>query len=98
MKFRHKNYTMEFKDALLHGIDYREFEKVSRLPSDVELTAIAGVWGDYVNIRCLLFDAEGNGYMRNIRRWGDKGYLIKELGIDAKDIAVGQLFRLAETE
>jgi hypothetical protein len=30
--------------------------------------------------------------LRNIQRWGDAGYLIKELGLDAKEIEVGQVF------
>jgi hypothetical protein len=37
-------------------------------------------------------DSDGNEYMRNIRKWGEKGYLINELGIDAKDIGIGQVF------
>lgn len=58
------------------------------------MTAIAGVWGDNVNIRCLFEDADGNRYLRYIRRWGDAGYLIKELDLDAKDVDVGQMFNL----
>lgn len=58
------------------------------------LACVAGVWGDYVNVRCLFEDAEGNRYLRNIRRWGDAGYIIKELDLDAKAILVGQTFKL----
>lgn len=47
--------------------DYCDFEKVDRLPEDLPLIAVACVWGDYQNIRCLFVDAEGNGYMRNRR-------------------------------
>ena len=68
------------------------------LPKGVRLIAVGGVWGEYQNIRCLFVDAGGNGSLRNIRKWGDKGYPIKELGIDAKEIAVGQQFRLGETK
>lgn len=98
MSFAHDHFTMSFHQARDYGIDYRSFEKVDCLREGVPLVAVAGVWGDFQNIRCLFVDAEGNGYMRNIRRWGDKGYPIKELSIDAKEISVGQQFRLAETE
>lgn len=55
-------YTMGFKDALMYGIDYRDYEKVSTLPAGVYLAAIAGVWGDYSNIRCLFMTEDGKGY------------------------------------
>lgn len=32
----------------MYGIDYRDYEKVSRLPEGVPLMAVAGVWGDTV--------------------------------------------------
>ncbi len=92
MTYDHENYTMSFAQARDIGIDYRDYQKIDRLPSGVELFAIAGVWGDYVNIRCLFQDAEGNRYLRNIARRGDAGYIITELGVDAKLIAVGQVF------
>jgi len=92
MTYDHENFTMSFAQARDIGIDYRDYEKVDCLPSDTTVTAIAGVWGDYVNIRCLFEDGDGNRYLRNIRRWGDAGYIVKELGIDAKQIAVGQVF------
>ena len=62
--------------------------------STVTITAIADVWGDYVNIRCLFEDAHGNRYLRNIQRRGDEGYIIKKLGLDAKQIVVGQVFEV----
>lgn len=93
MRLDHWNYTMSFAQARDIGIDYRDYEKVDCLPSDILVTAIAGVWGDNVNIRCLFEDGEGNRYLRNIRRWGDAGYIVKELNIDAKLIEVGQAFR-----
>ena len=98
MSFAQDHFTMSYHQARNFGIDYRNFKKMDCLPEGVPLVAVAGVWGDYQNISCLFVEEEENGYMRNIRRWGDKGYLIKELGVDAKEISVGQLFRLAETE
>ncbi|MEP3895175.1 MAG: hypothetical protein ABJN52_14410 [Litorimonas sp.] len=94
MRLDHENYTMSFAQARDIGIDYRDYTKVDCLPSDIPVTAIAGVWGDNVNIRCLFEDTDGNRYLRNIRRWGDAGYIIKELGLDAKEIEVGQTFKL----
>ncbi|WP_298851606.1 hypothetical protein [uncultured Ruegeria sp.] len=91
MLFPHERFTMSFRQALDFGIDYRDFENVRCLPKDVLLIAIAGVWGEYSDIRCLFMDAEGNGYLRNIQKWGDKGFLIRELGLDAKAIEVGQI-------
>lgn len=85
---------MSFAQSRDIGIDYRDYEKVDCLPSGIPVTAIAGVWGDYVNIRCLFEDGDGNLYMRNIVRWGDAGYIVKELGICAKQIEVGQLFQV----
>jgi hypothetical protein len=84
-------YTMGFKDALRYGLDYRDYEKVSTLPNGVPLMAIAGVWGDYSNIRCLFMTEDGKGYLRNIN--GHRGkYIIHELGVNAKEIAVGTVF------
>lgn len=94
MRLDHENFTMSFAHARKIGIDYRDYRKVDCLPSSVTVTAIAGVWGDHVNIRCLFEDADGNGYLRNIQRWGDAGYIIKELGLDAKELEVGQVFGL----
>lgn len=89
--FSHTQFTMGFKDALVHGVDYREYKTVSKLPSGINLSAIAGVWGDYSNIRCLFQDENGNGYLRNIR--GAAGqYIINELGVNAKEIKVGEIF------
>ncbi|UWR27352.1 hypothetical protein K3757_05275 [Sulfitobacter sp. S223] len=94
MRLDHEIFTMSFAQARDIGIDYRDYEKVDCLPTGMPLTAIAGVWGNYVNIRCLFEDGDGNRYLRIIHRWGDAGYIVKELGIDAKDIQVGQVFRL----
>lgn len=92
MHLDHQNFTMSFAKARDIGINYRDYQKVDSLPSGVPVTAVAGVWGDYVNIRCLFEDADGNRYLRNIQQWGDAGYIVKELGVDAKQIAVGQVF------
>lgn len=94
MRLDHENFTMSFAQARDIGIDYRDYQKVDHLPSGVELFAIAGVWGDYVNIRCLFQDAEGTRYLRNIVRRGNAGYIITELHLDAKEIEVGQMFSL----
>lgn len=94
MRLDHQNFTMSFAQARDIGIDYRDYQKVDCLQSGIPVRAIAGVWGDYVNIRCLFEDCDGNRYLRNIRRWGDAGYIVKELGIDAKQIEVGQVFEL----
>jgi len=92
MRLEHENFTMSFAQARDIGIDYRDYQKVDCLPSCTPVTAIAGVWGDNVNIRCLFEDDDGNRYLRNIRRWGDAGYIVKELELDAKEIQVGQIF------
>lgn len=89
MSFAHDHFTMSYHQARDYGIDYRDFEKVDCLPKGVPLIAVAGVWGDYQNIRCLLVDTEGNGYMRNIRKRRD-GYVIQELGVDARELKVGE--------
>ncbi len=89
MSFAHDHFTMSYHQARDYGIDYRSFARVDCLPEGVPLFAIAGVWGDYQNIRCLFVDAEGNGYMRNVRKRRD-GYVIRELGVDAKELKVGE--------
>lgn len=84
-------FAMGFKDARMYGLDYRDYQKVSVLPTGVPLTAVAGVWGDYANIRCLSEDDHGNRYLRNI--YGDsRGYFIRELGVNGKEIKVGTVF------
>lgn len=94
MTFDNGQFTMSYHEARDFGIDYREFQKVERLPEGMRLTAVAGVWGDNRNIRCLFMDQQGNGYMRNIVKWGAAGYIVKELGVDAKELKVGQCFSL----
>ena len=89
MSFAHDHFTMSYHQARDYGIDYRDYEKVDCLPEGVPLVAIAGVWGDYQNIRCLFMDAVGNGYVRNIGKRRD-GYAIRELGVDARELQVGE--------
>ncbi|MEX0348233.1 MAG: hypothetical protein AB3N15_02330 [Paracoccaceae bacterium] len=96
MLFSHERFTMSFRQALDFGIDYRDFEKVRCLPKDVPLIAIAGVWGEYSDIRCLFLDKAGRGYMRYIQKWGDRGFLIRELGLDAKEIRIGQVITIQD--
>lgn len=86
-------YAMGFHEAREHGIDYRDYKKVDCLPDGIELIAVAGVWGNSCNIRCLFVDAEGGRYMRAIRG-GQGNYPIRELGVNAKEIRTGQRFRL----
>lgn len=88
-------YTMGFKDALRYGLDYRDYEKVSTLPTGVYLAAIAGIWGDYSNIRCLFMTEDGKGYLRNISGRGGQ-YIIRELGVNAKEIKVGAVFKVVD--
>lgn len=84
------HFTMSYGQSRDYGIDYRAFEKVACLPEGVPLMALAGIWGDYSNIRCLFIDEDGNGYCRNISgRAGE--YVIRELGLNAKDLEVGQM-------
>lgn len=90
MQFDHTQFTLGFRQALDHGIDYRDFEKVDRLTSGIPLMAIAGIWGDYSDIRCLFIDQTGQTYRRHIH--GRAGqYIIRELDLNAKELGVGQV-------
>ncbi|CUJ97607.1 hypothetical protein RUE5091_01825 [Ruegeria denitrificans] len=90
MPTHHERFTMSFRQSCACGIDYREFERVDSLPIGIPLVAIAGVWGDCYNLRCLFMDTDGNQYLRNVFRTKN-GYLIPELGVDAKMIKIGQV-------
>ena len=90
MQFDHTQYTLGFRQALGYGIDYRDYEKVDRLPKGIPLLAIAGVWGDYSDIRCLFIDQTGKTYRRHITG-RDGRYIIRELDLNAKEVQVGQL-------
>ncbi len=90
MQFEHTQFTLGFRQALEYGIDYRDFEKVGRLPDGIPLMAIAGVWGDYSDIRCLFIDETDKTYRRHIT--GRAGqYIIRELDLNAMDLEVGQV-------
>lgn len=91
---RQEKFCMGFREALEVGIDYRDYQKVARLPSNTKLTAIAGIWGDYRNIRVLFVDESGNKYLRNITTGGSGIYRITELKINAKEITIGQVFEV----
>ncbi|MEV8468000.1 hypothetical protein AB0T83_14585 [Fluviibacterium sp. DFM31] len=90
MQIDHTQYTLGFRQALEHGIDYRDYEKADRLPEGVPLMAIAGVWGNYSDIRCLFIDQTGKTYRRHITgRVGQ--YVIRELELNAQVMEVGQV-------
>lgn len=90
MQFDHTLFTLGFRQALEYGIDYRDFKKVDRLPEDIPLMAIAGVWGDYSDIRCLFIDQTGKTYRLHIT--GRAGlYVIRELEMNAQVLEVGQV-------
>ncbi len=90
MQFEHTQFTLGFRQALEYGIDYRDYKKVDRLPDGIPLMAIAGVWGDYSDIRCLFIDETGKTYRRHIT--GRAGqYIIRELDLNAKEMEVGQV-------
>ena len=90
MQFEHTQFTLGFRQALELGIDYRDYEKVDRLTEGIPLMAIAGVWGDYSDIRCLFIDQTGQTYRRHIQ--GRAGqYIIRELDLNAKELGVGQV-------
>lgn len=90
MQFAHTHFTLGFRQALDHGIDYRDFQKVDRLPEGIPLMAIAGVWGDYSDIRCLFIDQDGKTYRRHITGRADQ-YVIRELELNAQVMEVGQV-------
>lgn len=90
MQFDHTQFTLGFCQALGYGIDYRDYEKIDCLPEGVPLMAVAGIWGDFSDIRCLFFDQTGQTYRRHIT--GRAGqYVIRELDLNAKELQVGQV-------
>ena len=86
-------YTLSWRQSQDLGIDYRDFDYCKRLPEGIELVAIAGVWNNRGNIRCLFIDRDRNTYCRHVGGGGGK-YMITELGVNAKDIEVGQVFEI----
>lgn len=87
-----RQFTMGFKDAIMHGIDYRDYEKVQELPKGVELTAIAGVWGDYSNLRCLFVTVDGDRICRTV--FNRLKYWVPEIERHGKEIEVGEVFSI----
>lgn len=85
---------MGFKQALQYGIDYRDYEKVRELPKDVELTAIAGVWGDYSNLRCLFVTAEGDRICRTV--FNRLKYWVPEIERHGKEIVADETFFISK--
>lgn len=82
-------FTMGFREALARGIDYRDYEKVDCLPEGGKLTAIAGVWGDRQDLRCLFVDEGGRKLMRLV--YAKDGYEIEEAGLKATKLVTEQL-------
>ncbi|WP_417266971.1 hypothetical protein [Celeribacter baekdonensis] len=94
MQFDHIQFALGFRQALEYGIDYRDYEKVDRLPEGIPLMAIAGVWGNHSDIRCLFIDQTGKTYRRHITgRTGQ--YVIRELNLNAKEVQVGQVILIS---
>lgn len=85
-----EKYKYSFKDAISVGIDYRDYEKVRELPKNETYTAVAGVWGDYHDIRCLFISSSKKRYCRT--GFSSNRYLIKELEIHGNLIQVDQKF------
>ena len=88
-------FTLGFRDAMAQGIDYRHFEKVRALPEAIELTAVAGIWGNYSDLRCLFTCSDGTQICRTV--WSRSKYFIPELQIHGKEIRVGQRFTVQPT-
>ena len=83
-------YKYSFYDALDEGIDYRDYKRVRELPKNEKLTAVAGVWGNYQDIRCLFISESNKRYCRT--GFFSTKYLIKELNVFGNEIEVGQKF------
>lgn len=64
------------RERTAQGIDYHDYRKVDQLPKAQgrPVTAIAGVWGDNRNLRCLFVDDDGNRLMRVV--YASTGYEI----------------------
>ena len=81
---------MGFKDAMMYGIDYRDYKKVRELPKGIELTAVAGVWGDYSNLRCLFVTEDGDRICRTV--FNRLKYWVPEIERYGKEIGVCEKF------
>jgi len=91
-----EQFTYSFKQAMDAGFDYRDFERVKCLPSGCRLTAIAGVWGSYQDIRCLFESEDGDKYCRTV--YHRSNYLIPEIEAYAKEIVAGEVFTPKEPQ
>ena len=80
-----EKYKHSYRDAISKGIDYRDYPKVKVLPEGEELIAVAGVWGDYHDIRCLFISESNKKYCRTGFR--STKYLIKELNIFGNELS-----------
>lgn len=87
-------FTMSYKQFRDLGIPWKSLEKVSALPANESLVAICGIWGEPANLRCVFETKDGRLLMRQVY-WRDE-YLIKELGVSGKELAVGKEYLLAE--
>jgi len=87
-----RSFYLGFKDAMLHGIDYREYPKLRELPKGRTLTAVAGVWGDYSDMRILFVDVDsGERMCRTVFNGTD--YYVPEIGRKGRDIAIDEQFK-----
>lgn len=83
-------FTMGFKEALKNGMDYRDYKKVRELPKNIELTAVAGVWGDHCDLRCLFVTANGDRVCRTV--FNRLKYWVPEIEKHGKEIQVDSVF------
>ena len=82
--------TMGYQASREVGIVIREYEKVSRLPAGIGMKAVAAVWGDRQNLRCLFETDTGERLQRTV--YWNGGYLIEELGVSGKELELDLLY------
>jgi hypothetical protein len=82
--------TMSYQASREAGIIIREYEKVSRLPEGIGMKAVAAVWGDRQNLRCL-FDTDAGDRLQRTVYWNG-GYMIEELGVSGKELELDLLY------
>ena len=87
-----QRFTFSYKQAIEAGIDYRDFKRVRTLPRDIKLTAVAGIWGDYQDIRCLFTSDAGDKYCRTVYHRAE--YYIPEISVYAKNISPDDVFNV----
>lgn len=87
-----RSFYLGFKDAMLHGIDYRDYRKVRELPEGRTLTAVAGIWGDYSDMRILFVDPDNDERIcRTVFAGTD--YYVPEIDRKGRDIAIDEKFQ-----